>query len=456
MQVVSDTGVERFAEARERLSGSQAAGRIADLRSTGMAYLRSLGFPGVKDEAWKYTPIAKALPTDISAASASDVEELNVDVARLRVPGLTGPIVVIIDGQVSRRLSNLDGLPTGLTIESLRQADLDVDGNPFESFLGQIADPEHQAFEALNTAFLSDGLLLRVRRGVEVATPIEVLSLTTGHHSLVQPRLLYVADEGSRLTIVENQQSLSTATDSSEAPSDAPSEVFSNVVCEVFAARDARVDHYRIQSEGPSAKQVCTTRIYQSGSSEVSTFTATFGGSLVRNNLHILPDAEHCETHLNGLFVAHGSQHVDNHTFVDHAQPNCESNELYKGILDGTATGVFNGKVLVRRDAQKTNAYQSNKSIVLSDTARMYAKPELEIYADDVKCSHGATTGQVEAEALFYLQSRGIPRDRAMRMLLGAFAGDVLALIAPDTVRSYVESLVDNSLTAINESRTNT
>ena len=437
MEIVAKNGVDGFVEAFDRLNETgRPNGRIGELRKAGITALQAVGFPGRKDEAWKYTPITRVLPDTSISFATPDLSQLDIDVASLRIPGLHGPIVVVVDGEFSSHHSDLSDLPDGVAISSLRDSVAERD-ELLDRYLGKIADPEHQAFEALNTAFLDDGVFLHVKRGIEAATPIQVLTVTTGQRALVQPRLLFVAEEASAVTIVENQRTLGDG------------DVFTNAVCEVFAARDARVDHYRIQTEGGSATQVCTTRVNQSGTSNVSTFTATFGGKLVRNNLHILPDAEYCETHLNGLFLASGTQHIDNHTFVDHARPNCESNELYKGILDGSATGVFNGKVLVRRDAQKTNAYQSNKSIVLSDSARMYAKPELEIYADDVKCSHGATTGQVDAEALFYLQSRGISRDKAMTMMLGAFAGDVLSLIQPEAVRSYVESLVGDSLAEI-------
>ncbi len=211
---------------------------------------------------------------------------------------------------------------------------------------------------------------------------------------------------------------------------------------EVFVGAHAHVDRYEIQDESARTSIVNKVRAYQQTGSVFRNSTFTFSGEVIRNNVEILPDAEHCETHLYGLFLGDGVMHVDNHTLVDHARPNCFSNELYKGILDDKATGVFNGKVLVRLDAQQTNAYQSNKSILLTDTARMYSKPELEIYADDVKCSHGATTGQLDEDALFYLRSRGLTEKRARAILLTAFARDVLNNVVIEPLRVYLDTLV--------------
>ena len=208
----------------------------------------------------------------------------------------------------------------------------------------------------------------------------------------------------------------------------------------------ARVEHYHIQDEGQGAARVSTLHTYQQGGSYFATLTATLSGTMVRNNLNFLPDAEHCETHLFGLYLGQDQMHVDTHTLIDHARPNCQSNELYKGILDGRSTGVFNGKVLVRPDAQKTNAYQSSKSVVLTETARMFAKPELEIYADDVKCSHGATTGRLDEEALFYLQSRGLRIHQARALLLQAFARDVIEHVHIEPLRAYLDEVIANRL----------
>jgi Fe-S cluster assembly protein SufD len=439
--MTSDTvsgDVDRFVAAFELSDGTRLNGRsehLRVLRRRAIDSFQRLGWPGPKQEAWKYTPIAKAISEgftiDLTESSAAPAA---VEIDRLRIPGLAGPLVVLVDGDYSESLSDTVNLVPGITVSSLGAAIREfpelVDGH-----LGAYCNIDTEPFEALNTAFVRDGVFVHVENNVDAITPVQILSLTTGRNRrFSQPRVLCLVGENSRATIVEHQRSL------------APGAAFTNLVCEIRAGRHAVVDHYRIQFEDDEASQVCSTKIYQEEASEVSTFTASLGGGLVRNNLHILPDGEHCVSHLNGLFIGTGTRHIDNHTLVDHAKPNCQSNELYKGVLSDKSTGVFNGKVFVRRDAQKTNAYQSNKSIVLSPTARMFAKPELEIYADDVKCSHGATTGQLDSEALFYLQSRGIPADRARTILLQAFASDVLKLIRIESVRTYVEDLVHSRI----------
>jgi Fe-S cluster assembly protein SufD len=433
--------VDRFVAAFNLYNGNQLNGqskRVRSLREAAIESFRALGFPGTKSEAWKYTPIAKAVSADfrIDLSDATNTH-VAVNVEALRVPNLESIVVVMIDGVYSTDLSDAD-FPVGLTVTSLRAAMVEH-ADIVDAHLGAYCDTKQEAFEALNTAFLRDGVFIHLSEGIELDRPVEVLSLNSGRNrAFSQPRVLVVAEANSRLTLVEQQRSVADADDSAET--------FGNTVVEISAARHARIDHYRLQLENTGSSHVCTTRIYQREASEVSTFTATLGGKLVRNNLHILPDAEQCLTHLSGIFVGRANQHIDNHTLVDHAKPNCESNELYKGILDDESTGVFNGKVFVRRDAQKTNAYQSNKTVILSDNARMFAKPELEIYADDVKCSHGATTGQLDDEGLFYLQTRGVSRERAKVMMLQAFAGDALQQIRPAAVRAYVEQLVSDRI----------
>ncbi|MCH8960119.1 MAG: Fe-S cluster assembly protein SufD [Bacteroidetes bacterium] len=255
-------------------------------------------------------------------------------------------------------------------------------------------------------------------------------TLTPDEDAFVQPRRLVVVEENAQLKLI---QRLAPRTET---------RTFVNAVTEVFVGAHAHVDRYEIQDDPAHTSVVNNVRVYQQTGSVYRNSTFTFSGEIIRNNVTILPDAEHCETHLYGLFLSNGVMHVDNHTLVDHARPHCFSNELYKGILDDRSTGVFNGKVLVRRDAQQTNAYQSNKSILLTDTARMYSKPELEIYADDVKCSHGATTGQLDDDALFYLRSRGLTEKRARAILLTAFARDVLDNVVIEPLRAYLDTLV--------------
>ncbi len=430
---------DRFVTAFKLHDGTHLNGsneRLRELRRSAIESFGKLGLPGRKSEAWKYTPISRYVRDDFAidlagrGAADSDV----VDVNSLRIPGMDGPLLVLVDGVFSSELSRTDGLPEGVVAGSLRSA-LAEQPEIAESYLASYNDIESQPFEALNTAFIQDGAFISVADRTDVAEPLEILMLTSAEAPrFLQPRILIQAGENAGVQVVEHQRSLGNAA------------CFNNSLCEIYAARHARVSHIRLQDEGPNAYHVSTTRIRQDGESDVSTFTATLGGRLIRNNLSFLPDGEHCTSHLNGVFVGTGDRHIDNHTFVDHAWPNCESNELYKGILDDKSIGVFNGKVFVRRDAQKTNAYQSNNSVVLSESAKMFAKPELEIYADDVKCSHGATTGQLDEEAVFYLRSRGIDAKSARTMMLNAFAGEALDLISVVPVREHVEALLEREL----------
>ena len=360
----------------------------------------------------------------------ADADVVEGDVEPLSIPGLEAHVAVLVNGQFSTTLSSLDDLPEGVVVAGLAHA-RDAHADLVEAHFARYADYKDEAFTALNTAFAHDGLFVYVPRHTVVEKPVLVIGLVTaGEDAFVQPRHLVVVEENAEVRLIQRRAPRTGA------------KTFVNAVTEVFVGAHARVDRYEIQDEPARTSAVNTVRAYQQTGSVFRNSTFTFSGEVIRNNVDILPDAEHCETHLYGLFLGDGAMHVDNHTLVDHARPNCFSNELYKGILDDKATGVFNGKVLVRLDAQQTNAYQSNKSILLTDTARMYSKPELEIYADDVKCSHGATTGQLDEDALFYLRSRGLTEKRACAILLAAFARDVLDNVVVEPLRAYLDTLV--------------
>ncbi|MEX1055230.1 MAG: Fe-S cluster assembly protein SufD, partial [Rhodothermales bacterium] len=296
---------------------------------------------------------------------------------------------------------------------------------------GRYADIQDDAFAALNTAFTLNGLFVYVPKGRILERPLHILNLiAVGDDAFLQPRHLFVFEEASQARVIE----------SSHVSSD--THTMTNSLAEVYVGKRSVVDMFLIQDEGERASAVTNTHVYQDELSVFSVHTLTLSGDVVRNNLTVVPNAEFCETHLYGLFMPTGRTHVDNHTLVDHASPNCVSNELYKGVLDDASSGVFNGKVFVRPDAQKVNAFQENKTILLTRSAIMNAKPELEIYADDVKCSHGATTGQLDKEALFYLRSRGIAERQARGMLLHAFVGDVLEKISVRPLRDAIDRRV--------------
>lgn len=411
------------------LNGSNA--NLHGLRRSALDAFTTLGFPAKKTEAWKYTHLDRQLRRDYQLALTSVEHSFTqADIDTVAIPELDAYRIVLVNGRYQPTLSSVEGLPEGVVVTGFGQAS-EKHADLVNAHLGRYAKAESEAYTALNMAFAQDGYFVYVPKNVIVEKPILVIQvLRVADDTFIQPRNLIVAERSSSVKIIEQRTNQST------------SPVFSNIVTEAFTGANAHVDHYVIQDEGEQATQVYTLHAYQEGDSVFSTNTTTLSGEVVRNNMTMLPDAENCESHLLGLFLGNGSMHVDNHTLVDHTKPNCFSNELYKGILADRATGVFNGKVFVRPDAQKINAYQTNQTILLSDTAHMYTKPELEIYADDVKCSHGATTGQLDDEALFYLRARGINEQQARALLLLAFARDVLDDVKIEPLRAYLDARI--------------
>ncbi|GAB5520254.1 MAG: Fe-S cluster assembly protein SufD [Rhodothermales bacterium] len=412
------------------LNGSNA--NIHGVRKAAMEAFQTLGFPKPRAEAWKYTNISRVLRGDFDLALSPTEHDLTADaIDALLVPGLDAHLVVLVNGRYDAELSRIGDLPEGVLLTGFAQASEQY-ADTVNAHFAKYAKYKGEAFAALNTAFAQDGYFLYVPKNVVLDTPVVVLHVLTGDQSLfVQPRSLFVTERFAQATVIELKQSTT----------DVP--MFTNAVTEVYVGANAKTDHYQIQEEAASQHQVTYLEAYQARDSHFSTHTETFSGGTVRNNLGLLPNDENIETHLIGLFLCNGSMHVDNHTLVDHAKPNCMSNELYKGILDDQSVGVFNGKVFVRQDAQKINAYQTNKTIVLTEQAKMFSKPELEIYADDVQCSHGATTGQIEDEALFYLMARGIPAGRARALLLLAFARDVLDTVEVEPLQEYLDAKIN-------------
>lgn len=406
-------------ELNARLAREEAHGGNgwASARRHAAGAFQQMGLPGKRSEAYKYTPLARRVTEDLSldnTSSATAAATAFADVEGLHLYTVNGLLTELPTG-----------LPTGVTITSLSEAY--ANNRVFvNDHLSRAFVAERDAFSSLAAAAAEDGILIHLAADVELASPVVIHHDQVAAAGLVQPRVLVVADRNAKLQIIEH---FGEASGSSS---------FENRVAEMIVAEGASVDHVLVYERGLDNTFVNGLHVYQEGASHFATNTITLGGGMVRNNLHFLPDGEECETHLNGLYIARGSMHIDNHTFVDHAKPNCESNELFKGIVADKATGVFNGKILVRQDSQKINAYQSSKSIVLDRSASVYAKPELEIYADDVKCSHGATTGELDEEALFYLRARGIKPVMARLLLLEAFARDVVDLIEHEPVREYL------------------
>ncbi len=413
---------DRFLAVYERYQSlNGTAEPLSDLSKKAIECFAKTGFPRPKNESWKYTNVTPVIKRTYKLAEAGPASAKGIDTLD------TPCVAVFVNGRFAPEQSRLDQMPAGVSIQNLSSA---AGQDLVQEHLGTYANYAEDPFAALNTAFIKDGAVITARPGTQPDHPIHILHVITCNDStLVQPRTLVYAGSGASLQILQSTEF---------AGSDY---VLINAVTEIHIEPEAQVDYLDLQLGTPRSSRITNLSVYQEAQSKFYSGVFTFGGELTRNNLSILPNAEHCESLLHGLFMAHGRSHIDNNTLVDHAKPNCYSSEYYKGILDDHAIGVFNGKVLVRQDAQLTNAYQTNRSILLTETARMYSKPALEIYADDVKCSHGATTGQLDKDGLFYLRSRGIPEQEARRLMLMSFAGDI---IEKTPVSAMHETLYDH------------
>jgi len=384
-----------------------------DLRKRALAVLAATPFPTTRAEAWKYTRVTKIKNGrfDVKAdAIATKNHRISENSAAL----------VFVNGHFSAELSDRS-YPDGVKILALSQMD-----EAELSVLGNNLKIEGEVFNAFNTAYATDGVYIHISAKMQTEQPIELIYISTGENTLSNVRNIIISEAFSKAHVIQHFVSENAAN------------CFTNVVSEISVAQNAFLAIDKLQQEDDSVFHISTEEVNQAKDSNFTINTITLNGGLVRNNLNIAVDGQNCETHLNGAYILKGNQHVDNHTIVDHLMPNCESNELYKGVIDGNATAVFNGKVFVRKDAQKINAFQSNGNVLLSDDASVNSKPELEIYADDVKCSHGSTTGQLDEEAVFYLRARGIGEKAARQLMIGAFIGDVLDKIKHEDVLNKI------------------
>ncbi len=413
----------------QALNGTSAS--IAQHREDAIERFAELGLPTNDLEAWKYTNIAKIIDRPYNLPLSPETPSVDeTDIEPFLIDDLDAHRVVLVNGRVDASLSDVGELPPGVVVSSLAQA-----GNEHpdvvEEHYGKYADFENEAMTALNTAFVQDGAFVYVPSGTVVEKPIFFLHVTATEQDLfLQPRHLFVVEDGAIAKIVEAQHSLTDA------------QTFTNTVGEAFVGAKANLDHYLIQDEGSSASQVHTRAAQQKEESVYSTQTVTYTGEVIRNNATVEADGSFCESNLFGLCVGKDDMHVDNHTQMNHVQPDCNSNELYKHVMNDESTAVFNGKVLVTRGSQRIDAYQQNDTIVLNNEAQIYTKPELEIYADDVECSHGATTGQLDEEGIFYLRSRGLSERRAQILMLQAFSEEVLSELSIDALREHVTEMV--------------
>ncbi|MDB9823532.1 Fe-S cluster assembly protein SufD [Flavobacteriaceae bacterium] len=407
---------------------------VHDIRSTSLKTFEALGFPSKKDEAWKYTSLAKLLKNDYSIFPKKESSIEPKDVKKYFLYEIDSYKVVFIDGIYSPFLSDTthDGIDVCLLSAALTKPKYK---EVIEKYFHKIADKE-ESLTALNTSFAKEGAYVYVPKSVVAEKPIQIIHFSTGEQGdfLLQPRSLVVVEENAQVQIIERHQSL------------AAHEVLTNAVTEIFAAKSALVDYYKIQNDRDDASLIDNTYVAQEGDSNVNVHTFSFGGKLTRNNLNFTQNGEHIDSTMKGITIIGEQQHVDHYTLVNHVQPNCESHQDYKGIYADKSVGVFNGKIYVDKIAQKTNAFQQNNNILLDDLATINTKPQLEIFADDVKCSHGCTIGQLDEDALFYLRTRGIPKREAKGLLTYAFANNVLESVAIPALKTRINKLIATKL----------
>ncbi|HZI68035.1 MAG TPA: Fe-S cluster assembly protein SufD [Thermoanaerobaculia bacterium] len=421
------TALERSVldEFRESRSPREPAW-LSDVRRAGLDRFREAGFPSARDEAWKYTNVAPILKVPFAPAAEAGPRRIE-DFDAADLPGRSGAQLVFVNGRYVPELSSVSPPAGGVEIASLREI-LASRPESVEPYLARIAR-EGNAFADVNSALLEDGAYVRIPAGAVLTGPIHLLFLSEPDFgpTVSHPRNLVIAEPGSQAVVVESWIGTAGAL------------YFTNAVTEVVVGEGAVLDFYKLERESLGAFHVATMEVLQKRDSSFTSHSITLGGALVRNDLNVRLDAPGAGCTLNGLFLGSGTQHLDNHTRIDHAQPHGTSRELYKGIMSGKSRGVFNGKIIVRQDAQKTDAMQTNKNLLLSKEALVNSEPALEIFADDVKCRHGSTIGQLDETAMFYLRSRGIGEEEARALLVYAFASDVASRIRIAPLRGLVE-----------------
>jgi Fe-S cluster assembly protein SufD len=416
-----------FARTAPALPGARVPWLVR-ARDAALERFAERGFPTGRDEEWRYTNVAAiekraftALPQNVDRAATT---------ATLGVLGFgsfPGHRLVFVDGRYSPAHSSVGLLPAGVILESLA-ATIERSPDALQPLFGE--DSAQTVVGALNSAFMADGLYLHLPRGTAIEEPIHLFFVTGAKDAAICPRNVIVAEEGAQATVIEHYAGADGAS------------YFTNAVTQVFAAANARVEHYKLQQESLRAFHIAGIHAVQGERSRFASHSISLGAALARNDITTAFDAEGCETALNGLYLARGRQHVDHHTRIDHAKPNGTSREYYRGLLDGASRGVFNGKVIVHPQANGTDAHQLNRNLLLSKDAEVDTKPQLEIYADDVKCTHGATVGQLDEEQVFYLRSRGIEEGVAKSLLVYAFARDVIERIRVAPLRARLEEML--------------
>jgi len=428
----SNPYLARFEAMEKSVSGEPAW--LAELRRSAVRRFSELGFPTTRDEEYRFTNLSAIAKTAFEPLTPGDGDWTVEKLEAAAFGGTDVHRIVFVNGRYSAALSSVGTVPAGVRIESLAAA-LKNTPAEVEKHLGRIAAWENHAFAALNTAFFGDGLFLSVPDGITLDRPVHVIHATSPGTApgLCHPRSLITVGRSANVTVVQSRVGGAGV-------------YWTNAVTEIAAGENANVDHYELQLESTEAYHTSLLQMTVGRSGVISNHAYAFGGSLVRNDANVHLGGEGAHGAINGLYVVNGTQHVDNHTGIDHATPHCTSHELYKGVLDGKARSVFNGRILVRKDAQKTDSKQTNKNLLLSKEALVNTNPQLEIYADDVKCTHGATIGQLDPTGLFYLQSRGISRDQARHILTYAFAGDLVDRVKVPGLKERLDQLLAERL----------
>ena len=406
---------------------------VHDIRTQAIKKFEEEGFPTKRLENWKYTSLKKTLQHDYKLfPSKSEALEFK-DIESFLINDIESYKIIFVDGKYCSHLSETthDGMDICILSSALTQSKYDL---VIENYFDKIAKKD--GITSLNTAFSSEGSFIHIPKNIQVDKPIQIIYFSTGKNEsvLYQPRNLVVVDENSQVEIIEKYHSLND------------NSVLVNTVTEIYADKKSNIKHYKIQNDNNTSSLIDNTFVSQEHSSSYSLHTFSFGGELIRNNLNIFQNDERIESSINGITIIDDNQHVDHNTLIHHRKPNCNSYQDYKGIFGGKSVGVFNGRVLVEKEAQKTNAFQANNNVLISDKAVINTKPQLEIFADDVKCSHGCTVGQLDKNALFYLRSRGIAEKEATALMMYGFANKVLTSVEIPEIKARINRIIANKL----------
>lgn len=431
---LKDSFLDLYREREDEISANSAP-VLNSLREQAIDQFGQLGIPSKKAEDYRYADIGSILNKDLQKRFGNHRISIDIrDIFHCDVPDLDTNLLLLVNGRYYSDEAMLKQLPGGIIAGSLAQAAKD---HPeiVERHYGQYADFSKDGLVAMNTAFAQDGIFIYIPRGVRMEKPIQIVNIMIADTDLMaQHRNLIIAEPDAMANVVVCDHSLSAQ------------RFLTNSVMEIYADEGSQINLTRIQNEHNGSSQITHTYTHQEGGSSVSGSTISLHGGFIRNNVFVKLNGENAQNNSMGLYLSDKGQYIDNYVFIDHASPNCFSNQLYKGVLDDVASGSFNGRILVRREAQKTNAFQSNNNILLTDDAKMHSRPQLEIYADDVKCSHGSTMGQLDQNAMFYLRSRGIDQREARLLLMFAFAHEVVKNIGVTALRERIDELVNKRL----------